>query len=56
MTNAQKPAAPAKGPAKAPTAQDKARIMRTQAQKTGGQIEKDSFPARIQTVADKQGR
>lgn len=57
MTNSQKPAAPAKGPAKTtpPTAQDKSRIMSTQAQKTGGQIKKDSFGSRIQSAVDKQG-
>ena len=35
------------------TQEDKARIMSTQAEKTGGQTEKGSFAARVQSAADK---
>ena len=35
------------------TQEDKARIMSTQAKQHGGQTEKGSFPARIQSAADK---
>ena len=40
-------------PPKYATQEDKSRVQSTQAEKTGGETPKDSFPARFQSAADK---